>query len=359
MNRRLYQTFAAIVAAMLYLLNVLPAQAERENTAPAQSSVTEPEPLPAQTKPFIRNKNRRQLQKKQKQRNSAFVTLSRSILDGQATEWTPDHVFFAHDVNGYDRFISEVYGTRDAIVSQALFPDGGNPNFVFSRSAPPVLRNPLSTAIGDISDLDGVIGSGNDLLVIDSDPSNQQRTLSNGTGKGAGSPFAYSYKADSMSLNAGISWIRDIADSNGISKAFEQAGFENSSDQVSGLNLNLGASFRAFTLTGGYIRALDKFTPAPLFLDEGETEPSAWNGEFAYTTELLHKETVLAVGYLKSSESLKLYLPEQRYITKASMTLFDSTILSLEYFLDKDFATETGSTDEDGYGITTKIGFGF
>jgi hypothetical protein len=341
------------------LFNTLPAQADMKNPAHARSSVTELKSLPPKTKPFTQKKNSHQSQKKLKQPSSAFVTLSHFILDGKTTAWTTDYLFFAHDAaDGDVRFTSEADGTRDAIVGQPLFPAAGKANRVLNRSVFPGLRNPLSLAINNLYDLDEGFGSGSNLFVTHSDSNDQQPTLSNDTGKSAGSPFAYSYKADSVSLNAGISWIRDIADSSGISKAFEQPGFENIPDQVSGLNLNLGASFRAFTLTGGYIRALNK-APAPLFLNESETEPSAWNGEIAYTTELLDKETVLAVGYLKSSESLNLYLPEQRYITKASMALFDSTILSLEYYLDKDFATGDGSTDEDGYGITTKIGFGF
>lgn len=342
------------------LFNALPAQADMKNSAHARLSVTDTKPLPPKTKPFTQKKSSRQSQKKQKQPSSAFVTLSHFILDGKTTAWTADYVFSAHDAaDGDVCFTSEADGTRDAIVGQPLFPSAGKAKRGLSRAVFPGLWNPLLLWINNLHDLDEGFGSESNLFVTHFDSNDQQRTLSNGTGKSAGSPFAYSYKADSMSLNAGISWIRDIADSSGISKAFEQPRFEKIPDQVSGLNLNLGASFRAFTMTGGYIRALNKVTPAPLFLNESETEPSAWNGEIAYTTELLDKETVLAIGYLKSSDSLNLYLPEQRYITKASMALFDSSTLSLEYYLDKDFATEDGSTDEDGYGFTTKIGFGF
>ena len=119
-------------------------------------------------------------------------------------------------------------------------------------------------------------------------------------------------------------------------------------------------SCSSFTLTGGYIRAVEpRLGPADLDLAGNEAEPTAWNSELAYSTELLRKETTLAVGYQKSSESLQLYLPEERYRTKASMEMFDSATLTLEYYLDKEYSTKDGGVEDEGYGITTKIGFLF
>ena len=56
---------------------------------------------------------------------------------------------------------------------------------------------------------------------------------------------------------------------------------------------------------------------------------------------------------------MKLYLPEQRYVTKASMVIFDGTIFSLEYYRDRDYSVKNGGVNGDGYGIATKIGFEF
>jgi hypothetical protein len=159
------------------------------------------------------------------------------------------------------------------------------------------------------------------------------------------------------SVNAGFTWINDIGDTKGLAKAQKEPDDESSSDKKSGVNLHLGASYKAFTITGGYIRALDNRTSAELALEGKESDPIAWNSEIAYSTELLHRETTLAVGYQKSSDALQYYLPEERYRTKASMALSDSTTFSLEYYQDRDFAALNG--ENGGYGITTKIGFGF
>ncbi len=222
-----------------------------------------------------------------------------------------------------------------------------------------MLQNPLSLLSDTPYSFGAFFDSENILLAPTTRSQNQQRKASGTTTKGSGSPFAYSYKTEGMALNAGISWISNIADTNGVAKAFEEAGFESSTDNLSGLNLNLGARYGAFTLTGGYIRALDTSPPAPLSLEDNQSDPIVWNGELAYTTEVLRRETVLAVGYQDSSESLKLYLPERRYITRASMVIFDKTTWTLEYYIDKDLAAEEAGINEDGYGVTTKIGFEF
>ena len=151
-----------------------------------------------------------------------------------------------------------------------------------------------------------------------------------------------------------------MTDSRSLSQNFRNIPLENTSDKTSGVNFNLGASYRAFSLTGGYIRAVDRYAPHSTSVgSETGTGAGAWSSELAYNTELLSKDTVLAVGYLKSPESLKLYFPEQRYITKASMALSAGTTLSLEYYLDKDYSWENGSVNGEGYGVTTKLGFEF
>jgi hypothetical protein len=187
---------------------------------------------------------------------------------------------------------------------------------------------------------------------------NTQKNSTDFTGTPPPSPFAYKYAMDKKSsVNAGVTWINDLGDTKGLSKAQKEPNEEGSSDKKSGVNLHLGASYKAFTFTGGYIRALDNRTSAELALEGKESDPIAWNSEIAYSTELLRRATTLAVGYQKSSDALQYYLPEERYKTKASMVLSDSTTFSLEFYQDKNFSALNG--EDGGYGITTKIGFGF
>lgn len=185
------------------------------------------------------------------------------------------------------------------------------------------------------------------------------RETGNSRSAGAGSgPLTYRYAVDSAtSVKAGVAYVPDIDDTKGNSMLLAGPEDEGSSTTLSGVNLSLGASYRAVTLTGGYVRALDTRSFADLALSGKESDPIVWNSEIAYSTELLRRETTLALGYQKSSDSLYSYLPEERYKTRASMALSGSTTFSLEYYQDRDTSLKNG--EEDGYGITTRIGFDF
>ncbi len=112
-------------------------------------------------------------------------------------------------------------------------------------------------------------------------------------------------------------------------------------------------------MIGEYTAALDSFDSTELIFGSNGAEPIAWNSELAYTTVLWTKECVFAVGYQGSREALALELPEQRFITAASMAIFSGTTLTLEYYFDEDYAADDGGTGEDGYGFTTRLAYEF
>ncbi|MGE4560083.1 MAG: LbtU family siderophore porin [Desulfobulbus sp.] len=173
-------------------------------------------------------------------------------------------------------------------------------------------------------------------------------------------PLSYRYSMDrESSVIAGVGWIYDISDATGMSQAFAQAGYD-SPAKMSALNLVLGYSYNAFTLTGGYIHAIEERDHLADFSQNGqEDDPTAWSSQLAYSTELLDRPATFAIGYQKSSETLSHYLPEVRYTTKASILLRDRTTLSLEYYQDKEYSSDMTLDDDEAYGITTKLGFQF
>ena len=238
-----------------------------------------------------------------------------------------------------------------------LEPGAFNPFFgVFFM---PMTGAPLLTTAEDMASFRDIAGLDPSHLSPQGTPAPEMGTGSGFTAGTTRTPFAYRYAMDKKtSVNAGVAWISDLGDTTGIAEVLENPEGEGpSANRLSGVNLSLGASYRAVTLTGGYIRALDTRTSTELALEGKESDPIAWNSELAYSTELLRRETTLAVGYQKSSDALHAYLPEERYRTRASMALSDSTVFSLEYYQDREFPARNG--EEDGYGITTRIGFDF
>lgn len=391
MANRLHQLLAATAAGWLCLLTAAASGAE-DNQPPADGSAPVAAAQPAAASQAGKNavaprKERvRRAKKKGASKRSAFVLLSQRLLyEPFACSHCASAVFFdptaseallfaaqevswasarlegstglaGDDASGWDAL------RRIHIDIQPLDYNFGAFNPFAGDLFAPLIAGPLLTAADAVS-FAQLAALGMDPFAADAGYAELEATgFYSPTSSASASPFAYRYRMDKKtSVNAGVAWIQDLADTQGLSPVEEAIGYGAvSSETIAAVNFTLGASYRAFTLTGGYIRAVEpRLGPADLDLAGNEAEPTAWNSELAYSTELLRKETTLAVGYQKSSESLQLYLPEERYRTKASMEMFDSATLTLEYYLDKEYSTKDGGVEDEGYGITTKIGFLF
>lgn len=174
---------------------------------------------------------------------------------------------------------------------------------------------------------------------------------------GYGAKVGHSFENDTMSIDTGISWVNNIADAGGISDYFEESGIDSIEAQVNGVGIHFVAGVGPVTIIGEYVTALDEFAEIA-YMDHG-AEPKAWNVELAYSTELLGNESVFAVGYQASSESVELGLPESRFIAAAGMEIFPGTSLTIEYCNDKDYGVEEGGTDEDANVFTAQLAYEF
>lgn len=172
-------------------------------------------------------------------------------------------------------------------------------------------------------------------------------------------PFAYHLGLNRQSaLIAGLGWIDDVSDTTGMTPTYQRSEDNEPAGTVGAVNFILGASIDAFTLTGGYLHAVDRKNEVAGVDSSGESDPTAWNSQLAYRTRWLDRKTTLAVGYQKASDDYSRYFPEERYTTRASILLFDATTLSLEYYQDREMNSKN-NLDDDSYGITTKFGFDF
>jgi hypothetical protein len=361
----------------MLLLGVSSAAAETERTTQGQAQIaaTEKRNDLKPGKADVLKKNSSSFTKETKQKPSAFVLLGQLILNDmfvfndfndfaanafdpditgrilstRETKWAFGHINTSRHL---DKQTLARGPSKNAIEIKPLGLDFGSFNPFFGDFFKPLIRGRYTLSSEDMAPFDGMAGFEVQPLFA------AEENGTDFTASTSRTPFAYSYALDKKtSVNAGVGWIPYLGDTKGFSKALEDPGAEGSSDKLSGVNLSLGASYKAFTLTGGYVRALDNRTSAELALEGKENDPIAWNSEIAYSTELLSKETTLAVGYQKSSDALQYYLPEERYRTRASMAFSDSTTFSLEYYQDKEYAAKNG--EDSGYGITTRIGFDF
>lgn len=268
--------------------------------------------------------------------------------------------WFAHRPasGGHDEVVlPEAFQARNAIGIRTMYLEPGGFHPLFGDLFRPTIRGRYVGHLDETTPFDQFAAGESALAATawSSTVSAQRHNKENGS---ANSPYTYRYAMDRQTaFMAGIGWIQDLGDTTGLSSSLEEPYDDGSSGRHSGVNLSLGGRYKAVSFTGGYIRALDSRSSSELALAGKDGDPIAWNSEVAYSTEWLQRETTFAVGYLKSSDILQDVLPEERYRTRASMALSESTTFSLEYYQDREFDASGGSGD--GYGITTRIGVDF
>ena len=293
------------------------------------------------------------------------------IFDIKVTDWATGKVVVEYDgtEDNEDLYIDEAHITLGKTEEVPFFLTGGKIYAPFGDFSTNMIQDPLTQTLGEINS-EGVIAgaekNGFTATVFsyngmgeNSDPADDD----NDTINGFGASLAYSYEQEDRGFKVGGAWVNNLADAGTNTDYLEDGGIYSVSDQVPGLAFFLGGNYKGFSLQTEYVTALDSFdvTEIPYGFDEAAVgaEPAAWNSELAYTTAIMDKETVFAIGYQKSWESVALELPEHRYIASAAVNIFDGTTLALEFFHDEDYSAGDGGTDNSGHGFTTRLAYEF
>jgi hypothetical protein len=292
-------------------------------------------------------------------------------LDIKATDWATGHVLLKYEEDGDDDDFSVDEATI-TLGNTEKFPltlTAGKFYMPFGNFATNMIQDPLTLEIGEINDSGAAIGfeangfkaalygyKGMKETDVD-DPDDNSYTK-----MGYGVMAGYGYEKDDTSFTGGVSWTSNMADSDGaIADTFDDAVPEIDSieDSVNGFGVHVGAGFGPVSFIGEYVTALDNFAQTEIdFLGQG-AEPSAWNAELAYTTELLGRETVFAIGWQQTDEAVAIGLPESRYLGSVGMEILSKTVLTLEYYYDNDYDTEDNGTGENASVVTAKLAYEF
>lgn len=180
--------------------------------------------------------------------------------------------------------------------------------------------------------------------------------------KGYGAQLGYAFENESMAMDAGLSYVGNIADSGGINGFFnDDLGKSTIQDQVDGLGIHAIATFGHAMIVAEYVTALDSFNDenAAIPTDIYGAEPSAWNIEFGYGVKLSDMPANFAIGMQGTDDAVELGLPETRYIVAAAFEIFPATALTFEYFYDTDYDLSDGGTDESANTFTTQLAYAF
>ena len=141
-----------------------------------------------------------------------------------------------------------------------------------------------------------------------------------------------------FSLDAGVSYISNILDSDGlgdtVAESMDASGTE-LDEYAAGLGAHAIVTAGPVMFIGEYITALD----APEFVSDtagagftGE-EMAAWNAELGYFFEIAEKPANAGLAY-QGTDKAGDFLPETRMMGTIGCEIFEATNLALEYFHD-------------------------
>lgn len=291
--------------------------------------------------------------------NVATVELG---FDAQLSDWVVGHILAKYEGGEEDQhlFIDEANIWLGNYQKFPVLLTAGKFYLPFGQFDTNMVQDPLTLEVGEINAPGLAIGvEQHGFTGALYSYKGMNETDGNDTIKGFGAMLSYHHEIDETRVDAGASWVSNLADSGGISDAFDGAGLDSIIDQVPGFGVYLTAGYGPFSLISEYIQAIDPFAPSELdFKGEG-AQPKAWNAELAYATALLGKETIFAVGYQGTAEALALELPYARYMGAVSMVLFEGTSLTLEYFHDSDYDEDEGGSGEDADVFTAQLAYEF
>ena len=278
------------------------------------------------------------------------------ILEAQITDWASGTIVIDYegddDEEGF--YLDEANITLGKTETFPYYLTAGKLYVPFGYYATNMIQDPLTQQLGEINPKGVILGyeANGITATVFSYNGIDEGDADNDTINGYGASLSYAQEQENMGFNGGIAYVSNLGDSSELSEIVDQ----NIANEVPAIALNLGMHYDAFSFIGEYIAALDSFN-ANVLGTNNTPEPKALNLELAYTTSLMDKETVFALGFQTSWEAYNTELPEKRYIGSAAMNVFEGTTIALEYFIDE-FYQAQGSED-DGYGFTTRLTYEF
>ncbi|MBI5556328.1 MAG: LbtU family siderophore porin [Deltaproteobacteria bacterium] len=313
---------------------------------------------------------------------SGLIEIEAFRLDGYAGEKESDltlstveldlHLRPRDWLNGHLLLLWEENNTEPVEVDEAVISLGNplkNPLFLnigklyvpFGLYATNMIQDPLTLALGESRETAVVAGmeyGGFSWSIYafngDMDKTGEKRAIDN-----FGASLDYLLEGDMISLEMGIDYINNLADSDGLSDALASRGSDGIYDYAPGLGTHLQLSRGPFALFAEYIGVLDRFAVRELPYQGKGAKPEAWQLEASYTAQIMERETVFALGYQKTMEAANMGLPSDRYLTSATIALTSHLFLALEYVFDEDYREKEGGSGGEANMITTQLALEF
>ena len=283
-------------------------------------------------------------------------------LEAKLAEWAKAVAVLKYEggENKEHLFMDEAYMTFGGTDEYPMFATAGKVTLPFGDYDTWMIQDPLTQAIGEITDGALVVGyTANGFTAslfayngLDRWKDEKKGSFPKINGFGAAVKYEYE-EEDGLSLNVGTGIVSNLG-SSGIGDAIG----EFQEDTVAGLVLNAMVGYAGFGARVGWVTALQEFND--LAWRDGGAKPSALVGELSYTVDLGGHETTFALGMQKTWEAVELEdIPEYRYSVATSFGIIEGFAIKLEYFWDKWYDIDDGGEGGSQHGFTTRLSYEF
>jgi hypothetical protein len=259
--------------------------------------------------------------------------------------------------------VDEAYITLDGEDVLPLYLMAGKMYVPFGDYTSNMISDPLTLEVGETResavligfDINGLYGSvyafNGDIEEADDDDNHVDNF---------GASLGYAMENDTVTLDAGVSYINNLVDSDGLGDSFDEAVAEADElgevleldDYVGGFGAHIVAEFGSLNLIAEYVGALDDIEYLVDGVKVEEDAIQSWNLEAGYTFVLLGKEAMVAAAY-QGTDNAGDFLPESRYMVCIGAGIFDYTSLALE------FAHDEYETDDEADTVTAQLAIEF
>ncbi|MGA1791625.1 MAG: LbtU family siderophore porin, partial [bacterium] len=165
---------------------------------------------------------------------------------------------------------------------------------------------------------------------------------------------SFEYAQDPYSLGFVVSYLSNMADTDGLEGAVDPAATMN--DEVQGLGVSLNVNMGTWFLTAEYLAAMDDFE-TDLFGVSQTFKPETYNVEFGWDTG---RNATVALKY-EQSDDMEINddfdLGESRYGICLAYELYDDVVLGFEYLHEKYDNVNLNKGESDA--ITAQLAIGF
>ncbi|MDH5407689.1 MAG: LbtU family siderophore porin [Gammaproteobacteria bacterium] len=220
-----------------------------------------------------------------------------------------------------------------------------------------VLSDPLTLEIGETRE--SVIMLGTSFGSINASAyifnGDTQEASADDAAEQVGFSVSYASEGKDMSMDIGLDYISNVADSDGVTGALP------GTDLVS----YVPAQILHANLTFGPMHVIvehlmtDQFDASEVAFKGNGAEVTATNLEFGYDMKIGGKDATLGVAMQTTDEAVGLGLPKDKTLLALSVNLYEYTALTFEYATSNDYDVADGGTGESATSYTFQLAVGF